>query len=279
MKISIFSFAVNDLFPLDIVHRQFTKYIEEDFDFILFNDAFDSQMEQNINTIAQYNKINYVRVPQNIHSSRNPSIEYANTLNWAVQDYAINNGCDIIVLMHCDVFPIYKTSILNIIEDNIVASTIESKVLADETIHYFYPAFTIINMKLLKNANELDFGLEAGLDCGGKTKEFIKNNKLVKFIGSHQTSNIVSNSTGKSFSEIDLHVYRSTNQHARLLNDSLLHFFETNLNICKDHSLSAGWVAEGFYHYIAGSQWNASERTSFAEGHKKRMELFLKYFY
>lgn len=258
MKISIFSFAVNDKFPIDIMYRQFTKFLKEDFDFVLFNDAFDSQMEKNINTIASYNKINCVRVPQKIHAVQNPSECYASTLNWALRDYAVNNNSEIVVLMHSDVFPICDVSISNIIGEHTVASTMEFRIIDGKGVNYFYPAFTIVNMKLLKNVCDLDFGLSPGLDVGGKTKEFIENNpNAVKFLANHQTSYF-------------LGTLREEESNAK--------YFKTDLDICRKYGLSAGWIAEGFYHYMAGSQWNASN-PAFAQGHKERMELFLKYFY
>lgn len=257
MKISIFSFAVNDKFPIDIMHRQFKKYMKEDFEFILFNDAYDPQMEKNINTIATYNKITCKKVPQNIHAVQNPSECYASTLNWAIHDYAVNNNCEIVVLIHTDVFPICDVSVGDIIGNNIVASTTEFRILDGKGVSYFYPAFTIVNMKLLKNPRELDFGLDAGLDTGGKTKEFIKNNaNSVKFVANHQTSYFL----------------------ATLSDEPIAKYFKTDLDICRKYGLSAGWIAEGFYHYMAGSQWNASN-PAFAKGHKERMDVFLEYFY
>jgi len=261
MKISIFSFAVNDKFPIDIMQRQFAKYIKEDFDFILFNDANNSKMEENINTITSYNKINCVRVPQNIHSVNtinNPSEAYASTLNWAVHDYAVKNNCEIIVLLHTDVFPVCEISVLDIIGNKSVASVTEFRLMNGKGVNYFYPALTIINMKRLNDANELDFGLSPGLDTGGNTKNFIENNpNSVKFMANHQTSYFIATLNN---------------------NEPIGEYLKTDLAICRAHGLSAGWIADGFYHHMAGSQWNASNPT-FAEGHRQRMDLFLKYFY
>lgn len=258
MKISFFSFAVNTLFPLDITHRQFKKFMKEDFEFILFNDAYDPVMEKNINTIASYNKIPCVRVPQNIHGVRNPSECYASTLNWALREYAVDNNCEIIVLMHSDIFPICDVSISNIIGNDIIASTPEFRLLNGKGVNYFYPAFTIVNMKLLKNVNELDFSLMPGLDVGGKTKEFIeKYPDSYKFIPNHQAAYFLATLNGT---------------------ESLAQYFKKDLEITKAVGLSSGWIAEGFYHYMAGSQWN-SENPAFASGHKQRMDLFLAYFY
>jgi hypothetical protein len=258
MKISIFSFAVNDKFPIDIVHRQYAKYMKENFEFILFNDAFDSNMEQNINTIASHNNIKCVRVPQNIHSIQNPSLEYAATINWAVHNYACNNNCEIIGIVHTDVFPICDVYVSSILGENIIASTTEFRIINEKAITYLYPALTFVNMTRLKNVHELDFGVSPGLDVGGKTSEFIKNNAgLVKLLPNHQTD-----------------YFLATLQNG----DKYFDYFKDDLDICKSHGLSAGWISEGFYHYMAGSQWNAHNR-HFADGHLKRMKLFLNYFY
>jgi hypothetical protein len=258
MKISLFSFAVNEKFPIDIAHRQFKKYMKEDFEFILFNDAMDVQSEQNINMICSYNNIKCVRVPQHIHRVQNPSEGYAATLNWAVHEYAPQNGCEIIVLLHTDVFPICDVVVSDIIGENIVASTSEFRIMDGKGVNYFYPALTMVNMKRLANPHELDFGLAPGLDCGGKTKDFIKSHEsAVKFLNNHQISYMIAILTGQPIAE----------------------YFSNDLAICRSHGLSAGWVADGFYHYMAGSQWNNAENPTFAAGHKLRMDLFLNYFY
>lgn len=257
MKISIFAFAVNDKFPIDIVNRQFKKYMKDDYEYILFNDAMESQMENAINTVAAYNKIKCVRVPQNIHKIHNPSASYAETLNWALHDYAVKNNCETIVLMHTDIFPICDISIADIIGDYVVASTVEFRILNGKGVNYLYPALTMINMNLLKDPSELNFSLSPGLDTGGRTIEFIeKYPQSVKFLGNHQAEYM-----------------------AAILHDQpIAEYLNEDIKICREHGISSVWVATGLLHWMAGSQWNA-DNPIFAEGLKKRMDLFLKYFY
>lgn len=257
MKTSVFSFSVNDKFPIPIAYRQYKKYMKEEFEYILFNDADNPQMEANINVITSYNNIKCIRVPQNIHKIHNPSASYAETLNWSIHEYAINNNCEIVILSHTDIFPICDIIISNIINNNIIASTAEFRLVNGKGIHYLYPAFTIVNMGLLKNPKELDFSLSPGLDTGGKTKDFVeKNQQLVKFLPNYQAEYMA----------------------AILSSDPISKYFEEDIKICRKHGISAGWVSEGFFHYMAGSQWN-SDNPTFAKGHKQRMDLFLKYFY
>ena len=237
------------------MYRQFGKYLKEDFNFILMNDAYDKTMEDHINTITSYNKIKCVRVPQEIHKNQNPSEGYAETLNWAVRDYAVKNDCEVIVLLHMDIFPIRDVSISNILDTNIIASTAEYRDF-DGGIIYLYPAFTIINTKLI-NVHEIDFGLEPGLDVGAKTRNLLKKYKnTIKLVHNHQMTDYI-----------------------QMIKDNpAVEYYKTDLAICRKHGLNAGWVADGFYHYMAGSQWNGGNPT-FAEGHKQRMELFLANFY
>lgn len=257
MKITIFSFAVNDKFPIDIAYRQFKKYLKDDFEYVLFNDADNPEMERSINTITANNNIKCVKVPQSIHKIHNPSASYAETLNWAVHEYAVKNNHETIVLMHTDLFPICEVSISDIIANYTVASTVEFRVMDGKGFNYLYPALTMVNMKLLQNPQELNFDLLPGVDVGGKTKEFIeKYPQAVKFLGNHQADYMM----------------------AIMHDQPIAEYFREDIKICREHGLSAGWVANGIYHYMAGSQWNANNPT-FAAGLTKRMDLFLKYFY
>jgi hypothetical protein len=111
-------------------------------------------------------------------------------------------------------------------------------------------------MKRLNTPQELDFGLEPGLDTGARTMSFIRTYpNCVKFLAHHQIYNLFAT-----------------------MSEEVGKYYKEDLAICRKYGLSAGWVAEGFYHHMAGSQWNAGH-PAFAQGHKERMDLFLKNFY
>ena len=262
MKVSIFSFACNTNFPIDLVRRQYVKYLKDDYEFIVFNDSSDPKIHKDIQTIAEYNKAKHVKVPQTMHKCFNPSGGYAETLNWSVHEYAAIGDFDIIVLTHTDIFPICQISMSEILGNYIVASTTEFRKIGDIGVSYLYPAFTIINMKSLKQigVHELDFGLAPGVDTGGKTKDFIaKYPNSVKLLPNYQA----------------YYFLRTLND-----NESLAKYFKEDLDITRVAGLSSGWISEGgMYHYMCGSAWNANENSLFAQGHEKRMQLFLKYFY
>lgn len=261
MKIFFFSFAVNDTFPIPIAYRAFQKYMKEDFEYIIFNDACEPQMEKDINTICEFNKIKCVKVPQHIHGIQNPSVSYAETLNWATQDYAVNNDCEVIVLMHSDIFPIGDVSISEILGDYTIASTVEFRKIGDAGFTYIYPTFSVISVPKLKKLGikELDFALEPGFDVGGRTKDFlIKYPNDVKLLPNYQAAYFLATLDPT---------------------ESLAQYFKADLAITRKAGLSSGWLCYNFYHYMAGSGWNKNDNPLFAKGHRDRMDLFLKYFY
>lgn len=254
MKPTIYSITVNDCFPIDIQFKQFKKFCTDDHDFVLLNDAYDPAIEARINTLAAANAIRCVRVPQDIHPQNNPSEALGQTLNWIVRSLAPRDR--MIMMVHTDVFPINYVSIGGILANHAVAGTLESKILNDRRVNYIYPALTIIDMARV-DPNELDFGLQVGLDTGGNTYRFVdKYPERVKFLPHHQAYNV-----------------------ARTLNpgDPFCQYLNADVAICRQYEINAGWIAEGFYHYLAGSRWNASSAAPM-QGHEKRMKLFMGLF-
>jgi len=267
MKVSIFAFAVNDKFPIDIAHRHYQRYLKDDWEYVLFNDAADPKMEAAIDAIARRNLVRSVRVPQSIHTFGhagifrrrrliNPSEAFANTVNWAVREYATEAGLETVVLTHADVFPYCDVRVSGIVQNKLVASTVEFRCVDGAEWCYLYPALTMINMKALKDPAELDFSVEPGLDVGGRTKDFLrKHASSVRVLTRQLVRDLVGEPAFSPF----------------------LEYFAADLAICGEHHIDAGWLCEGFYHYGAGSQWNATNPAA-VKGHKKRMDLFVNYF-
>lgn len=260
MKITVLSFAVNTKFPIDTQYRQFQKHcFSDDYEFVVLNDAFLNGEARKISELTKYFNINCVRVPQDIHAENNPSQGYAGALNWAVKTYALEKGCEVVLLVHSDVFPYTQLSMKDVIGDNVVASLMERREYQGRAVDYFYPALTMVNVKELgPKIHELDFSCAVGLDTGGKSFEFIQNNQnlKMKFMEHHQIPNVINS-----------------------LSPGMQEYLNQDIEICAEYGLNKGWISEGFYHYLAGSQWNLEYDPRFAEGHNKRMALFLKYFY
>lgn len=301
MKINILSYAVNNCFPIKIQYKNLKKYLIEDFEFILFNDAYENDMIDIINDIANELKIKCIRVPQKIHiDNKNPSKAYAETLNWSIHEYGVKNNLDIIVQMHTDVFPIKQISILDLLDDNIIASTKEYRVDNGKIFTYLYPALTIINLNSIKDViNDLNF------NCCAVNSRY-SNNKNINIIDNDNIlycdADIPINSisqirldTGgmtcyfinkyidkgiKLLSNIDLYDYVNLKMKdtEELNKKNITQYAKEDYKICKEYGLNIGWYCENFYHYIAGSQWNIRDNDNYKKGHYERLKLLYKYF-
>lgn len=259
MSVTVIAFAVNDKFPLGFVYRQFAKHLKDPFEFVVLNDAQDKEASEGIASTASAGGIRCVRVPQDIHTDNGPSLSYAQTLNWAVREFVVNNAGGLVVFIHADIFPICDVSLSSIIGEYAIASTMEFRALNGLPITHIYPTLTIINPNKIENAVEsLNFGCADGLDTGGMTRAFVENNQSkIKFLVHHQVE------------------YFARTLHS---DDAFAAYLKADIAIARQHGLSAGWICEGFYHYMAGSQWNITDEPAFSEGHDKRARLFREFY-
>lgn len=255
--IIIFSFVSNNKFPIDLQIKSFRKYIKEKYVFYIVNDADYDADRKEICEIAIKNKTKYIIVPSSIHKYNNPSESLADTLNWILHNKTDNRKINIFI--HGDIFPVCHLSIIELLGHNSIASTIDSKSVGNHRIDYLCPVLTIIN-KQLKNKSDLFFDccngdnmicindnnnvLKIAADTGGKSYYYIKNNPDVniKIIPTYETKLI------NNFNRFNM----TTNLKNRF---NEYNYFEKKL--AKQYKINTGWfTSDGFYHYLAGSQWN-----------------------
>jgi hypothetical protein len=272
VNIRVLSFAHNNKFPISLQYNQFKKHVKEPFTFAVMNDASKQQDEAEILAASQALGVTMVRLPQSIHaSSNNPSDGYGHALNWTLRSFLpCDPEADIAVLVHTDVFPVFDVSILDLVGEGHIASTAEARVCPEGAIVHLYPALTIVHLRKTE-LSFLDFSCRhtigegqtlatMGLDTGGQTFEYLKRyGSHVRFLPSHQL--------------------RDAAPHFPSPNPSLDEYFRRIKEVCSSQSLNAGWYADGFYHFIAGSQWIASSSTAAQiEAHRQKMALCTSYF-
>lgn len=269
MKILVCAFASNDKFPISLQYEQFKKHVTEPFEYVLFNDTVTAKESDALEAAANKIGIRCIRIPQEIHKCNNPSQGYASALNWAA-NYLKSE--EIVVFVHADIFPVHNVSITEIIGESDIASTIEQRCVGSDKIIYLYPALTFLNMKKV-DLSLLDFSCRrgpglgetesinnVGLDTGGMSHVYIQRKPdNVKFLENHDIANVVD---------------RLKPEHPKLAE-----YFDKTAKLCSSSGIPTGWYANGFFHYIAGSQWNASsigERQK--NGHARKLDRCIEFF-
>lgn len=258
-EIIIFSFVSNTKFPIDLQIKCFKKYIKEKHTFFIVNDADNSKDRKAICEISMLNGVKYILVPSSIHNTNNPSEYFAETLNWILHHKTNNHKINMFV--HCDIFPICNLSIVNLLGNNSIASTFDSRRSNGYQIDYFCPVIVVID-KHLKNKKNLFFDccngnnvitinhneniLKFVADTGGKSYYYMKNNPDVKIktIQTFETRNM-----------INVNKFNLSNHVQNIMNDYIVR----ENKIINKYNINSGWLTEdGFYHYLAGSQWNVN---------------------
>lgn len=205
-KVLIFTYAFNRPDFIEIQHKTFKKFLLDDYEFVVFIDAFDKDMRQKIITTCNACNLKFVIVPQEIHCHLNstlPPNAMAAERNCNVVQYSLDTigfkHNDILVLLDSDLFLIKELSIIQLLEGYNLAGF--SRQCRDSPFHdckkihphhppieYLWIGLIFLNMRTLPN-KEI-FSVHRGpvllnnqqcinLDSGGYTYYYLRENPQV----------------------------------------------------------------------------------------------------
>ncbi len=210
MKTIIYSCHTNSNY-IELQYLSIKKYFNTDFEYILFDDsrdhldltAYNKIQTNEILDICNRFKINYIRIPQELHKTRDTVMtEYYSKIDdhpvsrcaLACQygfNYIIKNYSNCyLLLIDCDMFFINDFNILNYMNNYDIAGIPQSR----ESIYYLWNGLFICNLNNCKNLN--DFNWEAGkvyelnefnnktdiyysCDVGGHNYYYLKKNNFI----------------------------------------------------------------------------------------------------
>lgn len=134
--IYIFTTAYNRPEFIELQHKTFNKFLKDDFEQIIFNDASEFQMEQLINNECAKYSIRCFRVPQQLHHCYAPSdlgsflnnnihsftasFRHGDGLQFAFEALGFNHD-DIVVTLDSDIFLVRDFSIREYLKDHQVS--------------------------------------------------------------------------------------------------------------------------------------------------------------
>ena len=225
------------------------KYLKVDtLEYYVFDNSIDDGITNSFRGLASYLNINYVRVPQNIHTVDDPSCRAGQSLDYALR-YVYNElQCrGVVMICDSDVFLTdYYDPLVGLGDNDIVGkSPINAYAFHQpENLQeirerlYYTNQLLIINFKTV-DANKLSFlpGVVEGvrLDCGGKLNTFFKENPEIRHSALSDTCTV----TPDSIETVPLH---------------LRDFFLNDVTL-KGPALAE--LIEGvFVHMRQGSNWN-----------------------
>lgn len=175
---------------IELQHRCFQKFLEDDYEMIVFNDAPPGPMHDALTAKCKEFDITCIPIPQWIHDKPHPveawnkwfcvgSKRHTEGLKyfWEKIGYDFNG---IVALFDSDLFLIRPFSIKNALKDYEIASAIRD----EKGMPYLWPGLSFVKVNKLPNKQELVY--DCGeinneiVDSGGYTYFYLKNNPNVR---------------------------------------------------------------------------------------------------
>jgi hypothetical protein len=211
-KIRFLTFHYNKPEYIELQYKTFNKFLLDDYELIVFNDAKNPELVKAINTTCRnlgimcvrYEQLWHERNPLNdqvlkwisdptinshlnfseikIESIRSqPSIRHCHVIQYALENYGYNHD-DIVGILDGDCFLSRPLSIKDLLGDNHIAGI--QKYFVEEEIDYLWVPFIIFNPQKIENKDDLKFHVDIinGRlhDTGAHTYHFLKNNPAIR---------------------------------------------------------------------------------------------------
>ncbi len=271
-KVLIVTHAFNRPEFIRIHKRTFDRFLEDEFEYVVFNDANNQSMLKQIeNTCAELD-IKHVRIPQHLHRRNSPGHRHMDGIKYSLDQMGFDfNG--IFMLIDSDMFLIKPFSVSEYMEGYHVAGDREGRFNGKNGVEYISPLVVFINMNTTPNKRTISF--EGGVvennncDVGGHMHHYFKNNPtlLKKYfthvhIGAWKMGILCKDCSNMSCSScMELLLERK-------FDDNLIEFIHScpdDIEFSLDHT---------FLHYRSGSNWNHKPK-SYHDAKTKALDTLL----
>ncbi len=202
-KVLIFTYAYNRPDFILLQHQTFERFLQNDYEFIVFNDATQEKEYQDIKEICESLNITCIDIPQEIHTRpylhrpecgrfmpyQQASVRNSNVVQYSLDTYGFNHD-DILMLIDSDMFLIKEFNVKSFMQGYDLAGFHKS--CCNDTkriqhtneiphIYYLWIGLIIIDMRSLRCKIALNvncgFHEDIQLDAGGFSTLFLQNNR------------------------------------------------------------------------------------------------------
>lgn len=163
-KVLIITYSCNSPHFIEMQDKTFKRFLNDDYEFVVFNDARRENIKQQIDDMCNQLGIRVFRIPQEIHNRpylprqagdnlQGASERHVNCIQYSLDTLGFNHD-DIVFLLDSDMFLIRPFSITEYMKDKDIASFIKRNATG---IHYLWPGICFLNMSNLPDKRSLNF--------------------------------------------------------------------------------------------------------------------------
>ncbi len=178
---------------IDLQYRSFKKFLIDDFEYVVFNDATDHNIARTIDSMCISIGIQCYKVPQKNRTRANLKLDLNRGIFWAAARHAeaIHYSMDIVAFKHpglvmmidSDMLLIKQFSVATFMQDYDIAGL---RQVRDEKIRYLWAGLMFFRMDKLPHKNSMQFknGLIDGtyVDSGGFLHYYFQENPQLKIL-------------------------------------------------------------------------------------------------
>jgi hypothetical protein len=204
----IFTCSYNRPDFIKIQHKTLQHFFEDEYEFIVFNDAPNESMAQKIKAMCDRCGVQCIRISQEIHDRpylprwpgenyNYPTIRNVNVVQYSLDTLGFDHD-DIVVLLESDVFLVKKFSVREMLNGYDLAGRVLSpnSRTGDGRIKYIWHGLAFLDMRRLPNKHTLNFNCgrveNTPIDGGGHSYYYLKNNPGIKaFYINHNFSRLL----------------------------------------------------------------------------------------
>lgn len=250
-KILLFTYSYNRPDFIEIQHKTFKKFLRDDYEFIVFNDATDRTLHEQINNVCAKYNIRCISIPQEIHDAvYNPSLRNCKVVNYSLNTIGFNHD-DIVALFDSDLFLIKEFSIREYLDSYDLAGQDQVR----DHIHYLWIGLVFMNMATMPNKKTIDFSCgfigNTNTDSGGFTHHYLVNNPMARLKLFDEVVYLADFTCPECKKNGDACFHKRLLMKEYEFNDPLI-----NLAYVSCNSISELYLKNTFLHYRAGTNWN-----------------------
>jgi len=191
-KTLVFTTAFNRPDFVELQHKLFTKFLQDDFEYIVVSDANTPQMRESMKQTCERLKLRLIEVPQGIHDRpylprqpgdkwHDPNVRHCNSAQWAWDTYFSHHDGPV-MLIDSDMFLIRPFSVEKTLGDRHFAGIMwgTNDIETHEPYSYLWLALILFNNPKLPEKERICFnpgalpGTKAICDSGGWTSLYLK---------------------------------------------------------------------------------------------------------
>jgi hypothetical protein len=279
-KVLVITSAYNRPDFIEIQYNTFKKFLQDDYEFIVFNDANNLSLQQAIQNKCADLGIQCINIPQYIHDQpylerwpneglHDPAVRNANVVQYALNNFGYKHK-GIVAIIDSDMFLIKPFSIEDFLNGYDMAGVAQSSSKNERAVSYLWIGIAFLNMEKLPEKKLINFNCgqieEIPVDAGGYMHYYLQKypELKIKYFGpfyppdlycpacrNAKSTQLVCNHNGE-----ELRRYGLGNDLINALHSGLenIEFF----------------IHGAFFHYRGGTNWDHQTK----EYHERKTRLF-----